>query len=452
MRKEMFCEGYRNGTISKSSALLLLAGSVLLLLLLPSPTLAAVSSSNDLTVKEQRCCKEGHFLTLEHIGCQRGTGNSTYKTPLNCTSHYLIYREVEQEVHVGPTGNLVDGSYEVAWDDYCSATVSDSDGFQQVFVVCFNGDEYGASVTFFLMKGVMMLISVFFLAITLYIYYLIPDLRETQDRVTSIAVASLMLFMLLLGLVQLGSSSFIHGIVCEFIGFPMYFFLISYFAWLNMVMANVWKLTVARRWKIRERTWYILNHIYAHTVALTLTAMVYVYHMLNTTFGVGSCWFNSEREQSFFVYLPLSIMLSINIFLFVWTSYHLHTSGDDISPDRKKALRYKCMLYLKLFLLAGLIWIFEIISFHVEEGHTHRSWFWLLIDSINCLHGVLIFLVLIVWRQRIKRELSGRRILCFRGPASWSELRDDEQEQLAADDGEPLEKSREYAKYDLIIK
>lgn len=26
--------------------------------------------------------------------------------------------------------------------------------------------------------------------------------------------------------------------------FLMYFFLISYFAWLNMVMANVWKLTV----------------------------------------------------------------------------------------------------------------------------------------------------------------------------------------------------------------
>lgn len=34
------------------------------------------------------------------------------------------------------------------------------------------------------------------------------------------------------------------------------------------------------------------------------------------------------------------------------------------------------MLYLKLFLLAGLIWIFEIISFHVEDGRLHRSWFW----------------------------------------------------------------------------
>lgn len=436
--------GYKNGTVSRQLLLLLLlsTGSILLL-----PNASAAVSSSDLTVKEQSCCQEGDFLTLEYANCKSGlSGNASYHIPLNCSAHYLIHQEEETEVHVGPKGALVDGRYEIPWDDYCSGTVSDSEGIHQVFVVCFNADDYGASVTFFLMKGVMMLISVCFLAVTLYIYYLIPDLRETQDRVTSMAVASLMLFMLLLGLVQLGSSSFIGGTLCELIAFPMYFFLISYFAWLNMVMANVWKLTVARRWKIKEQTWYILNHIYAHSVAFTLTAMVYVYHMRNTTFGVASCWFNSEREQSFFVYLPLSVMLSINIFLFVWTSYHLHTSGDDISPDRKKALRYKCMLYLKLFLLAGLIWIFEIISFHVEEGPMQRSWFWLLIDSINCLHGVLIFLVLIVWRQRIKRELSGRWILCFRGPASWSELRDDEQEQLAVDDG------REYGKYDLIIK
>lgn len=196
----------------------------------------------------------------------------------------------------------------------------------------------------------------------------------------------------------------------------------------------------------------------------------------------------------------------------------------------------RCMLYLKLFLLAGLIWIFEIISFHVEDGRLHRSWFWwvcgmaiflefiptmelclngiwtevlsarfphrllgiksittdvmeinlncyfflvgmlckstsvlkaitllksnlsafpllllqiqtkvttwvlffrsrFLIDSINCLHGVLIFFVLIVWRQRIKRELSGRKVLCFRCPASWAQLKDDEQEQLAEEEG-----------------
>lgn len=397
-----------------------------------------------LTVREQACCRVGDVLSSTHHGCLNQAGNVTYKVTLNCTQHYLIYQELETDVHVSSKGALVDGNYEIDWTDYCSATLLDGDETQAVFMVCFNNEAYATNLSFYFSKGIMMLISVFFLAITLYIYFLIPDLRETQDKVTSIAVTCLMMFMLLLSAVQL-RASITYSSLCTAIAFLMYFFLISYFAWLNTVMANVWKLTVARRWKIKEKAWYILNHIYAHTVALTLTGMVYVYHMWHPTFGETSCWFRTEPEQSYFVYLPLSVMLSINIFLFVWTSYHLHASGDDISPDRKKALRYKCMLYLKLFLLAGLIWIFEIISFHIGDGHLYRSWFWVLIDSINCLHGVLIFFVLIVWRQRIKRELSGRRILCFRGPASWSQLKDDEQEQLAEEGGE-------YGKYDLIIK
>ncbi|XP_058812626.1 probable G-protein coupled receptor Mth-like 11 [Topomyia yanbarensis] len=427
---------------NESNLLVVLVGCVLVAIV--SGDIGAGSVPAALTLKEQSCCQDGDVLSLALHGCFNQSANATYKVVLNCTQHYFIYQDLEVEVHVDSRGALVDGNYDVDWADYCSATLLDGDDTQPAFMVCFNNDGYASSLSFYFSKGIMMLISVFFLAVTLYIYFLIPDLRETQDKVTSIAVICLMMFMLLLSVVQL-RTSITYSSLCTVIAFLMYFFLISYFAWLNVVMANVWKLTVARQWKIKERAWYILNHIYANTVALTLTAMVYVYHSRNATFGEISCWFRTEREQSYFVYLPLSVMLSINIFLFVWTSYHLHTSGDDISPDRKKALRYKCMLYLRLFLLAGLIWIFEIISFHVEDGHLSRSWFWILIDSINCLHGVLIFFVLIVWRQRIKRELSGRRILCFRGPASWSQLKDDEQEQLADED-------REYGKYDLIIK
>uniref|UniRef100_A0A023ETF6 Putative g protein-coupled receptor n=1 Tax=Aedes albopictus TaxID=7160 RepID=A0A023ETF6_AEDAL len=400
-----------------------------------------------LTVRAQSCCRDKDVLSTVHRECFNHTGNASYPLQLNCSQYYIIYQEVETEVHVDTQGKLVENEYEVDWERYCSGTLVEGTENQPVFLVCFNAEDQQPNVSLFFSKGIMMLISVFFLAATLYIYFIIPDLRETQDKVTSIAVACLMVFMILLSMVQLQASLTFHPVLCMTMAFLMYFFMISYFAWLNTVMANVWKLTVARRWKIREKAWYVLNHIYAHTVALTLTAMVYIYHMRNPTFGEISCWFRTEREQSYFVYLPLSVMLSINIFLFVWTSYHLHASGDDISPDRKKALRYKCMLYLKLFLLAGLIWIFEIISFHVEDGRLHRSWFWFLIDSINCLHGVLIFFVLIVWRQRIKRELSGRKVLCFRCPASWAQLKDDEQEQLAEE-----EAGRDYGKYDLIIK
>ncbi|XP_052890238.1 probable G-protein coupled receptor Mth-like 11 [Anopheles moucheti] len=394
--------------------------------------------------KANQCCQDAYVVDGKQQQCVRSDGNYTAEMHLNCTHSYMIYREIEQEVYVDESGSLVDGEFRIQRHDYCVAHTLDGDGTQPVFVVCFNMANMETIATMLVSKGIMMLISVFFLLVTLYIYFIIPDLRETQDKVTSAAVASLAVFMFLLSVVQLWAS-LTHTSFCTVIAFLMYFFLISYFAWLNMVMANVWKLTVARRWKIRERSWYVLNHIYAVTVAVTLTTMVYIYHSRYPTLGEISCWFRTEREQSYFVYLPLSVMLSINIFLFVWTSIHLHTSGDDLSPDRKKSLRYKCMLYLKLFLLSGLIWVFEILSFHMSEGLVPQSWFWIIVDAVNCLHGVLIFFVLIVWRQRIKRELANRWVICFRAPARWAELKDDEQEHLH-DEG------RDTGKYDLIIK
>uniref|UniRef100_A0A182YG13 G-protein coupled receptors family 2 profile 2 domain-containing protein n=2 Tax=Anopheles stephensi TaxID=30069 RepID=A0A182YG13_ANOST len=412
---------------------------------------AELVTTND--QKANQCCQESYVVDGKQQRCLRTDGNYTTEMHLNCTHSYMIYREIEQEVYVDETGSLVDGQYRIQRNDFCVAHTLDSqhtlpqaegEGMQPVFVVCFNMANMETVATMLVSKGIMMLISVFFLLVTLYIYYTIPDLRETQDKVTSAAVASLAVFMFLLSLVQLWGS-LTHTPFCTVIAFLMYFFLNSYFAWLNMVMANVWKLTVARRWKIRERSWYILNHIYATTVAVTLTTMVYIYHSRYPTLGEVSCWFRTEREQSYFVYLPLSVMLSINIFLFVWTSLYLHASGDDISQDRKKSLRYKCMLYLKLFLLSGLIWVFEILSFHMSEGLVPQSWFWIIVDAVNCLHGVLIFFVLIVWRQRIKRELANRRLFCFRAPARWAELKDDEQEHLH-------EEGRDTGKYDLIIK
>uniref|UniRef100_A0A182VWZ4 G-protein coupled receptors family 2 profile 2 domain-containing protein n=1 Tax=Anopheles minimus TaxID=112268 RepID=A0A182VWZ4_9DIPT len=396
--------------------------------------------------KANQCCQDTYVVDGKRQQCVRTDGNYTTEMHLNCSHSYMIYREIEQDVYVDETGKLVDGEHRIQLNDYCAAHTLDGESTQPVFVVCFNMAHMETIGTMLVSKGIMMLISVFFLLVTLYIYFIIPDLRETQDKVTSAAIACLAVFMFLLSVIQLWVP-LMYTSYCTVIAFLMYYFLISYFAWLNMVMANVWKLTVARRWKIRERSWYVLNHIYASTVAVTLTTMVYIYHSRYPTLGEISCWFRTEREQSYFVYLPLSVMLSINIFLFVWTSVHLHVSGDVISADRKKSLRYKCMLYLKLFLLSGLIWVFEILSFHMSEGLVPQSWFWIIVDAVNCLHGVLIFFVLIVWRQRIKRELANRWVFCFRAPARWAELKDDEQEHLHGE-----VPGRDTGKYDLIIK
>uniref|UniRef100_A0A182SKE7 Methuselah N-terminal domain-containing protein n=1 Tax=Anopheles maculatus TaxID=74869 RepID=A0A182SKE7_9DIPT len=168
---------------------------------------AAVVSGELVTTNDQKanqCCQESYIVDGKR--CVRTDGNYTTEMHLNCTHSYMIYREIEQEVYVDESGNVVDGEYRIQRNDYCMAHTLDGEGTQPVFVVCFNMANMETMTTMLVSKGIMMLISVFFLLVTLYIYYIIPDLRETQDKVTSAAVASLAVFMFLLSLVQLWVS------------------------------------------------------------------------------------------------------------------------------------------------------------------------------------------------------------------------------------------------------
>lgn len=84
-------------------------------------------------------------------------------------------------------------------------------------MVCFE-DDSNDGVSFFLIKGILMFVSVFFLLITLYIYFLIPDMRETQDKVTCIAIICLTIFMFLLGTIQIVGQEYTFSQSCIKIG------------------------------------------------------------------------------------------------------------------------------------------------------------------------------------------------------------------------------------------
>lgn len=94
--------------------------------------------------------------------------------------------------------------------------------------------------------------------------------------------------------------------------------------------------------------------------------------------------------------------------------------------DIDKSFPFRCILYLKLFLLGGFTWISEVISYTFND-HAPSAWLWVIVDAFNCLHGVLVFFVLVIWRQRVRRELSGQRILCVYCPSKWADEEDDEE-------------------------
>lgn len=52
-----------------------------------------------------------------------------------------------------------------------------------------------------------------------------------------------------------------------------------------------------RSYKIKERRWYIFNHIYAWTVPCVMTSIVAVRHAIKPSIGVTTCWFHRTNES-----------------------------------------------------------------------------------------------------------------------------------------------------------
>lgn len=134
---------------------------------------------------------------------------------------------------------------------------------------------------------------------------------------------------------------------CVFIsGFLVHFSAVSYFSWLNMVMANMWKSVVIPRWAVDERKWYRWNHIYAWSIPIAIEVVMVFgqvtdHEQLSPNIGVRSCWFEKDLHSMWYLFVPIAILLLINVVFFVWTCVILHRYGSDFNPDRRISLKYR---------------------------------------------------------------------------------------------------------------
>lgn len=80
---------------------------------------------------------------------------------------------------------------------------NETEEIDEITLICFDEEQMAAENFKFFMKGILIMVSVIFLLITLYVYWLLPELRETQDKVTIGALICLTIFMFCLGLLQI---------------------------------------------------------------------------------------------------------------------------------------------------------------------------------------------------------------------------------------------------------
>ncbi|XP_073994351.1 probable G-protein coupled receptor Mth-like 3 isoform X2 [Rhodnius prolixus] len=371
---------------------------------------------------DDQCCPSGVYLGKG--ACSDGTNIS-----IGCgrDSYLVTSADGELEVEEGILHILgEEDNFTIAKNSFCMGV--DEFTKKRVALVCFEEDaSYLEKVGFMKIYSICLLISDLFLVITLIVYMAFPTLRDLQGKSLMSFTACLCLGYFLLAIMQLEYFGFyISTEFCLIMGFILYYLLMSSFFWLSVISFNIWR---SASWQI---TWSDAQLGIAYNVigfgspAIFLIAAILAHHTpgnhIKPDFS-KSCWFSGKSETWAFFYGPIGILLCFNIVFFALTVMRLWKDYKDSNPgSRIQVLRFKCLLYLKVFLTMGISWIFEIGSYIFELDIWHAT------DIVNCLQGVIIFIVMVATRRRVIRLIASNGLFsnCFN--TNWQTIKDEESE------------------------
>lgn len=384
------------------------------------------------------------FVTLAH--CRNSHGNATRDLPQNCCAHgkeihkgkcedgalvqlrncsfkYIVEPEYA-EFEIDLEGNMVYDNVTmelISRENFCLAKRAG----KPVAITCLDEGYEGEDPS--TMRAVCELVSVVFLILTVAVYLIVPILQDLQGKCIIHFLYNLAISFLFLAIVQQAQTE--EQTICEFFAFAIYYFFLNSFFWLNVISIHIWKITVHPTSLGTDKQWYALYCIYAYTLPSCFLIAVIISHYtpgahMKPHFGETSCWFKGFEETWLFFYGPISILLIVNILLFVWSSVKLWTSTPDVHATKLRSKRYRFLICIKLFFIMGLLWVFEILSY--ASGNSTEVSFWTITDYVNALQGVLIFLLLVVFRKRALRGLAHSSLMCFQMPTSWKTLIDEE--------------------------
>ncbi|XP_072929920.1 G-protein coupled receptor Mth2-like [Epargyreus clarus] len=374
------------------------------------------------------CCTRSSALTMDghQDHCLDVRTNNTSPMLLNCELGFNIISPKHLNTTITDSGevyfNMEDGKFEVQRDVFCLITemVNTSIETDYLIAYCVEGEEDNRVL------GYCMLISIIFLTMTTIVYAALPDIRDLQGKSIASLCTSFSIALGLLGISQIMEYSDMTW--CAIRGFLMYYFLVSSFFWTNAIAIQIllsMRRPMVNNYDWKTFSWYAL-YAWGCPAILTLCMVIVNYHPGDHSkpgIGFSSCWFYSKKQQWYYLYSVMTILIVANTCIFIYTSIYLWRRS--FSSSHVKTLRYKFIMSLRMFIIMGLPWVTEMISSLMEK---HVIWY--ILDIFNMLQGFLIFLLLVVFRKRVVKALLKRGLLnCMAGPVErYLALGDDDEE------------------------
>ncbi|XP_068158102.1 G-protein coupled receptor Mth-like [Drosophila tropicalis] len=267
-------------------------------------------------------------------------------------------------------------------------------------------------------------ISLLSFLITIGVYLYLPRLRNLHGKCFVCYMGSLFVGYLML-LLEMYKSFLKYFYLCYITGYLGYFSILAAFFWLSVMSLDLWssfRNTNVNRSKPGNR--FLIYNLYAWCGPLLLTILISILDQVffnNTDYvwipGVyfSGCWIKvSDWSAMIYFYGPMLILIIFNTTLFILTAFEIMKIKKELRnivrhQERKQKLnsdKQKYSFFLRLFLLMGVSWSFEIVSYLVQNNVTW-SYIFLVSDIFHYCQGVII-LVFFVWKRSIYESLRDR--------------------------------------------
>ncbi|XP_059052081.1 G-protein coupled receptor Mth2-like [Achroia grisella] len=277
-------------------------------------------------------------------------------------------------------------------------------------VIRFIKEDENLTDTKDVLVAVGMLISSFFMILVIVVYGLLKELQNLFGYVMIAYMATFSGAFLLQATKSLGlRENIFDNTVCLVITPLVNFGIISSFMWMNVMSFDIWWTFRGthygrriNRHGIRHK--FMCYGLYAWVLPAILVVIEVVIdnkdlkHLPNFIKpSFGTCSF-SDNSRMTYLLAPILVILLVNILLFGLTAFNMWRVRRDLSRFDKnitknnKKNENRFALYLKLSVVMGINWIFEVLGAY---KNLLPQWFEHIVDAYNVLIGVLIFFVFV---------------------------------------------------------
>ncbi|XP_046439770.1 probable G-protein coupled receptor Mth-like 3 isoform X4 [Daphnia pulex] len=289
-------------------------------------------------------------------------------------------------------------------DHYCIDNLVNGENINQIALACF--PEYTIRAFLF---GCLNLFAAIFLVATLLVYSILPKMRNLQGVIVMCYLASMTITNISFAILLLGRGSNLPINLCTAIAISLHFAYIATFSWLNVLCFGIWRMfRLPTNTSVLGKQFFY-SSVYGWGIPfIVVTVGQILQHSEMPDIikpGLASklyCGLNDKRRRAFIAYLygPMIVMIVANVFMFVWAAFNFYQRSVESSlviNISRKSQRFKVIL--SLFLLMGVPWTAEIITFLADSSFESA----LFTDTFNVISPIFIFIIFVckpsVWKM-----------------------------------------------------